>query len=87
MECDDRAYPGNAQLYTANGKDWISRMNSHANTFTAQTIRGIVSLGGVEGMTTEEEADELIALLDKEIPGRQISHLFVRAWGKKPPAS
>ncbi|KAI0870199.1 hypothetical protein GGS24DRAFT_476116 [Hypoxylon argillaceum] len=87
VECDDRAYPGNAQLYTANGKDWISRMNSHANTFTAQTIRGIVSLGGVEGMTTEEEADELIALLDKEIPGRQISHLFVRAWGKKPPAS
>jgi hypothetical protein len=87
VECDDKAYPGDAQLYTSNGKDWISRINSHAYTFTAQSIRGIVSLGGVEGMTTEEEADELIALLHKELPGRQISHLFVRAWGRKPTSS
>ncbi|KAJ8131606.1 hypothetical protein O1611_g2019 [Lasiodiplodia mahajangana] len=84
VECDDRAYPGNSQLYTSNGKNWVERMNAHARTFTAQTIRGIVSLGGVEGMTTEEEADELITLLNKELAGRQISHLFMRAWGRKP---
>ncbi|KAI1129266.1 hypothetical protein F5Y10DRAFT_238578 [Nemania abortiva] len=86
VECDDKAYPGNSQLYTDNGKDWVERMNAHASTFTVQSIRGIVSLGGVEGMTTEEEANELIALLRKELPGRQISHLFVRAWGRKPTA-
>ncbi|KAI1182472.1 S-adenosyl-L-methionine-dependent methyltransferase [Nemania serpens] len=86
VDCDDKAYPGASQLYTHDPKEWISRMNEHSKMFVAQTIRGIVSLGGVEGMTTEQEADELIALLHEELPGRKLSHLFVRAWGKKPTA-
>ncbi|KAI1112122.1 hypothetical protein F5Y14DRAFT_423221 [Nemania sp. NC0429] len=84
VDCDDKVYPGAAQLYTHNAKDWVSRMNAHTKTFTAQSIRGIISLGGVEGMTTEQEGNELIAMLQEEIPGRKFSHLFVRAWGKKP---
>lgn len=84
VDCDDKVHPGAAQLYTHNGKDWVSRMNEHTRMFTAQSIRGIISLGGVEGMTTEQEGDELIAQLLEEIPGRKFSHLFVRAWGTKP---
>jgi fructose-bisphosphate aldolase class 1 len=87
VEADDKAYPGNSQLYTSKGKDWIARTNAHLKTFIPQTLQGIVSLGGVEGMTTQEEADELSALAEKELTGRKIHYLFVRAWGRKPEAS
>ncbi|KAI8632711.1 hypothetical protein F5Y19DRAFT_418601 [Xylariaceae sp. FL1651] len=87
VECDDRAYPGNAQLFTQYGKDWIARTNGHLKSFIPQTLRGIVELGGVEGMATQEEADELVAMADKEFGNRKIHYLFVRAWGKNPEAS
>ncbi|KAI3318859.1 hypothetical protein HD806DRAFT_511177 [Xylariaceae sp. AK1471] len=87
VECDDKAYPGNALLYTDKGKDWNTRTKNHFKTFIPQTLRGIVSLGGVEGMATEKEADELIAEADKDFVDRKIHYLFVRAWGKKPEAS
>jgi len=74
-------------LYTDKGKDWIAQTNSNFKAFIPPTLRGIVSLGGVEGMATETEADELIALADKELGDRKIHYLLVRAWGKKPEAS
>ncbi|KAI1171317.1 hypothetical protein F4777DRAFT_566022 [Nemania sp. FL0916] len=84
VECDDKVYIGNAQLYdTKNGKDWQSRMTSQCVTFITQAIPGLISLGGVKGLTTEEEANQLIAELREELPGRNVNHTFVRAWGRK----
>lgn len=84
IDCDDKAYTGNSQLYTHRGKDWIARTNGHFKTFIPQTLRGIVSLGGVEGMSTPEEAEELIAMAEGEFGDRKINYVFVRAWGRKP---
>ncbi|KAH8168139.1 hypothetical protein CIB48_g27 [Xylaria polymorpha] len=70
IDCDDKAYTGNSQLYTHRGKDWIARTNGHFKTFIPQTLRGIVSLGGVEGMSTPEEAEELIAMAEGEFGDR-----------------
>ncbi|KAI1421795.1 hypothetical protein F5Y12DRAFT_765953 [Xylaria sp. FL1777] len=86
VECDDKAYPGNSQLYTRNKDDWIARTNFHVKALADQSLRGIISLGGVEGMTTQEEADELLTSFDKEFVDRKINYLFVRAWGRKPQA-
>ncbi|KAI0903410.1 hypothetical protein F4823DRAFT_618674 [Ustulina deusta] len=86
VECDDKAYPGNSQLYTHNKEDWISRTNVHVKMLADQSLRGIISLGGVEGMTTQEEADELLASFEKEFGNRKIHYLFIRAWGRKPEA-
>ncbi|KAI1352736.1 hypothetical protein F5Y01DRAFT_324023 [Xylaria sp. FL0043] len=83
VDCDDKAYPGSAVLYTDKGKDWIAKTNSNFKAFFAPTLRGIVNLGGVEGMSTEAEADELVALADKEFKDRKIHYLLIRAWGRK----
>jgi hypothetical protein len=87
VECDDKAYAGNSQLYTGKKKDWIARSNDQIQAFTLSTLQGIVSLGGVEGMTTQQEADELIAEAEKEFGDHKIHYLFMRAWGKKPETS
>ncbi|KAI1259441.1 hypothetical protein F5Y18DRAFT_433251 [Xylariaceae sp. FL1019] len=85
-ECGDRAYPGGSQLYTR--QDWLERSHRQVMTFIPQTLRGIVSLGGVEGMETKEQVDELVAELRKDFVGdRKVHPLFMRAWGKKPEAS
>ncbi|KAI0808703.1 hypothetical protein GGR55DRAFT_679924 [Xylaria sp. FL0064] len=86
VECDDKAYTGNSQLYTRNKDDWIARTNFHVKALADQSLRGIISLGGVEGMTTQEEADELLAAFEKDFGNRKIHYLFVRAWGRKPQA-
>ncbi|KAI1272153.1 hypothetical protein F5Y07DRAFT_392211 [Xylaria sp. FL0933] len=86
VECDDKAYTGNSQLYTHNKDDWIARTNFHVKALAHQSLRGIISLGGVEGMTTQEEADELLAAFEKDFGNRKIHYLFVRAWGRKPQA-
>ncbi|TGJ79736.1 hypothetical protein E0Z10_g9028 [Xylaria hypoxylon] len=84
VECDDKAYPSNSQLYTRERDSWISRSNVHVKALAEQSLRGITSLGGVEGMTTQEEVDELLASFDKEFGDRKIHYLFIRAWGRKP---
>ncbi|KAI0431740.1 hypothetical protein F5Y09DRAFT_303708 [Xylaria sp. FL1042] len=86
VECDDKAYPGNSQLYTDKKEDWVARTNFHVKALADQSLRGIISLGGVEGMTTQEEADEMLAAFEKDFGDRKIHYLFVRAWGKKPQA-
>ncbi|KAF2966625.1 hypothetical protein GQX73_g6983 [Xylaria multiplex] len=86
VDCDDKAYPGNSQLYTRGREDWISRTNVHVKALAEQSLRGITSLGGVEGMTTQKEVDELLACFDKEFEDRIVHYLFVRAWGRKPEA-
>ncbi|KAI1309560.1 hypothetical protein F5Y03DRAFT_348001 [Xylaria venustula] len=84
VECDDKAYPGNSQLFTRNREDWIARTNFQAKSLADQSLRGIISLGGVEGMTTQEEADEMLAAFDNDFGDRKVHYLFVRAWGRKP---
>ncbi|KAK5636174.1 hypothetical protein RRF57_011886 [Xylaria bambusicola] len=84
VECDDKAYPGNSQLYTHNAKDWIARTNFHVKAFAEQSLRGIISLSGVEGMTTQEEMDELVAAFNRDFGNRKINYVFIRAWGRKP---
>jgi hypothetical protein len=84
VECDDKAYTGASQLFTHNGKDWIERSNRLFKMFIAQTLRGIVSLGGVEGMSTDEEAEEFIRLFHDELGSHKIHYLLVRAWGRRP---
>ncbi|KAI0508254.1 hypothetical protein F5B22DRAFT_659718 [Xylaria bambusicola] len=87
IECDDKAYPGSAVLYTDKGKDWIAQTNSNFTAFFEPTLRGIVSLGGVEGLTTDADVDEVIALADQEFGNRKIHYMLLRAWGKKPATS
>ncbi|KAJ2992242.1 hypothetical protein NUW58_g2232 [Xylaria curta] len=87
VDCDDRAYPASAQLYTQKRKDWNKRMNSQLRTLVAQTLTGIINLGGVDGMTTKEEADELMTLCNEEFVDRKVHMVFTRAWGRKPEVS
>ncbi|KAI0419672.1 hypothetical protein F5X98DRAFT_372682 [Xylaria grammica] len=87
VECDDKAYPGNSQLYTRGREEWIARTNLHVKALAEQSLRGITSLGGVEGMTTQEEVDELLASFEEEFKDRKVHYLFVRAWGRKPEAA
>ncbi|KAI0968936.1 hypothetical protein F4678DRAFT_441999 [Xylaria arbuscula] len=84
VECDDKAYTGNSQLFTRNREDWIARTNFQAKSLADQSLRGILSLGGVEDMTSQEEADEMLASFDKDFGDRKVHYLFVRAWGRKP---
>ncbi|KAI1359099.1 hypothetical protein F5Y08DRAFT_320453 [Xylaria arbuscula] len=84
VECDDKAYPGNSQLYTHRKKDWIARTNFHVKALADQSLRGIISLGGVEGMTTHDEMNELLAAFNRDFGDRKVHYLFVRAWGRKP---
>jgi hypothetical protein len=84
VECDDKVYLGNQQLYTSNRNTWRARTNSQATIFAAQAIRGLIDLGGVDGLTTEEDAHMLIAELRDELATRDVNHTVVRAWGRKP---
>ncbi|KAI0204190.1 S-adenosyl-L-methionine-dependent methyltransferase [Astrocystis sublimbata] len=84
VECEDRAYPASSQLYTEKRADWTPRMNVYIREFSAQTITGIVEHGGVDGMSTEEEAAEFIALCREEFVDRKVHLFLIRAWGKKP---
>ncbi|KAI1357939.1 hypothetical protein F5Y08DRAFT_333515 [Xylaria arbuscula] len=84
VECDDKAYPGSSVLYTDKGKDWIAQTNANFKAFFEPTLRGIVSLGGVEGMATDADVDEVLALANEEFRDRKIHCLLLRAWGKKP---
>ncbi|KAI0403845.1 hypothetical protein F4802DRAFT_569597 [Xylaria palmicola] len=88
-ECDDKAYSASARLYKNNEDkaDWTTRMNFQIRSLVTQTLTGIVHLGGVEGMSTKEEAGELIAQCNKEFVDSKVHMLFTRAWGKKPAAS
>ncbi|KAI0195669.1 S-adenosyl-L-methionine-dependent methyltransferase [Xylaria flabelliformis] len=87
VECHDKAYPSSKQLFTDKKKDWTPRMNLQIRTLTAQALTGIVKLGGVEGMATEEEAAELIALCQEEFVDRKVHMVVTRAWGRKPEVS
>ncbi|KAJ3579230.1 hypothetical protein NPX13_g1340 [Xylaria arbuscula] len=84
VECDDKAYTGSSVLYTDKGKDWIAQTNANFKAFFEPTLRGIVSLGGVEGMATDADVDEVLALANEEFRDRKIHYLLLRAWGKKP---
>ncbi|KAI0547521.1 hypothetical protein F4679DRAFT_586395 [Xylaria curta] len=84
VECDDKAYPSSKQLFTDKKKDWTPRMNLQIRTLTAQALTGVVKLGGVQGMATEEEAAELIALCQEEFVDRKVHMVVTRAWGRKP---
>ncbi|KAI1741934.1 hypothetical protein F4680DRAFT_464239 [Xylaria scruposa] len=87
VECDDKAYPSSKQLFTDKKKEWTPRMNLQIRALTAQALTGIVKLGGVEGMATEEEATELIALCQEEFVDRKVHMVVTRAWGRKPEVS
>ncbi|KAI0487500.1 hypothetical protein F4859DRAFT_510070 [Xylaria cf. heliscus] len=87
VECDEKAYASSAQLYTDKKKDWNQRMNLQFRTLIAQTCTGIVNIGGVEGMATEEDAAELIAQSQNDFVDYKIHQLFMRAWGRKPETS
>ncbi|TRX93966.1 hypothetical protein FHL15_005044 [Xylaria flabelliformis] len=87
VDCDDKAYPSSKQLFTDKKKDWTPRMNLQVRTLTAQALTGIVKLGGVEGMATEKEAAELIALCQDEFVDRKVHMVVTRAWGRKPEVS
>lgn len=86
IECDDKAYPGNSQLYTHRKEDWVARNNIHVKALADQSLRGIISLGGVEGMRTQKEMDELLEDFNRDCGDRKVHYLFVRAWGRKPEA-
>lgn len=86
-DTDDRPYVASAQLYTEKRHNWLQRANAQAMNLSAQTIRGIVSLGGIEGAATPDEAAELIAQINEDLGERKIHHTMIRAWGKRPDVS
>jgi hypothetical protein len=50
-----------------------------------QVLKGIFLKGGVEGLKTQQEVDELTARLEKVMTGTRKFHLpVIRAWGQKP---
>ncbi|KAI8629636.1 S-adenosyl-L-methionine-dependent methyltransferase [Xylariaceae sp. FL1651] len=84
VDCDDRSYNCNSQLYGPKKPDWLSRGHHEMYESVRQILKGILIKGGADGMKTEQELEELLARLKKEISGTRKLHLStVRAWGRK----
>ncbi|RYO84683.1 hypothetical protein DL766_005919 [Monosporascus sp. MC13-8B] len=84
-DCDEKTHPYNSCLYRPHRDGFLSSEQQMVTAFMRQGLQGILALGGVDSMRTQEEAGVLIAEAERELSGDTRVHgLVVRAWGRKP---
>lgn len=86
VDCDDRGYNSHSGYYgPKGGPDWNKREQNIVFAGMKQVLKGIFLTGGVDGLRTQQEVDELTAKLREALSGPKKFHLpTVRAWGRKP---
>ncbi|KAI0473997.1 S-adenosyl-L-methionine-dependent methyltransferase [Xylariaceae sp. FL0804] len=93
VDVADRTHFGGAQQHGGaaaaaaqdNNNDWPARNQHHARATVRQLLPGILSRGGVAGMRTRAELDDIVAAFDRDfVGGRVVKVWLLRAWGRKP---
>lgn len=84
VDVDHRIHATCAGVDESNKAEFAAMAQRIAKVFFKQGLSGILSLGGVDGMRTQEEADKLLAEADEELQGDAIFHIpLLRSWGRK----
>ncbi|RYP64367.1 hypothetical protein DL770_009210 [Monosporascus sp. CRB-9-2] len=84
-DCDERTHPYNSCLYKIHRPGFLASEQRMIKEFMRQGLKGILALGGVDGMRTQKEADVLMAEAERQLSGdTRVYGLIVRAWGRKP---
>lgn len=84
-DCGEKIYPTGARHGGPQDAEILSLEQRMAKAFIKIGTSGIIASGGVDGMRTQEEADELIAKAEEELIGDSKLHaLITQVWGRKP---
>ncbi|TGJ84544.1 hypothetical protein E0Z10_g4250 [Xylaria hypoxylon] len=84
LDCDDRSYNCGSVLFGPQASDWLAKEHDEFILTFAQILKGILIKGGVEGMRTQKDFDELLSKLREDISGTRRLHMpVVRASGRK----
>ncbi|KAI3322690.1 S-adenosyl-L-methionine-dependent methyltransferase [Xylariaceae sp. AK1471] len=75
VDCDDRVYHSNSRLFgPKGGPAWSAREQEAGFIGMKQVLKGIFLTGGVEGLRTQQEVDELTARLREVLTGTRKFH-------------
>ncbi|KAJ8126974.1 hypothetical protein O1611_g6662 [Lasiodiplodia mahajangana] len=84
-DCDERHYNTASWLFGPEGSGWLARQHHEIFTGLGQVMRGMLSRGGVDGLRTQQDFDELMTRLKEDMNDTRKWHgPIVRAWGRKP---
>jgi hypothetical protein len=86
VDSDVRGYNSNAVYFgPKGGPEWSAKELNTAFIGMKQVLKGIFLSGGVDGLRTEEEVNELTDRLREVLTGtRKLHSPIVRVWGQKP---
>ncbi len=84
VDCDARSYNCGSVLFGPKASDWLAREHDEFYVTFGQILKGILLKGGVDGMRTQQDLDELLAKLGEEMSGTRKCHMpVIRTWGRK----
>ncbi|KAI1297066.1 S-adenosyl-L-methionine-dependent methyltransferase [Xylaria venustula] len=84
IDCDTKSHNCATVLYGPKGHDWLAREHEEFYLTLSQIMKGVLLKGGVEGMRTQQDFDELQRKLGEDMSGTRKCHMpVVRTWGRK----
>ncbi|KAI0466129.1 hypothetical protein F4859DRAFT_498329 [Xylaria cf. heliscus] len=85
VECDDRSYNCGSVLFGPKGADWLAKEHFEFLDSLKRMLEGVLTKGGVDGMRTQQDLDQLVAKLEEDMTGTRRFHIpVIRAWGREP---
>ncbi|KAI3340037.1 S-adenosyl-L-methionine-dependent methyltransferase [Ustulina deusta] len=84
VDCDARSYNCGSVLFGPKASDWLAREHDEFYVTFGQILKGILLKGGVDGIRTQQDLDELLAKLGEDMSGTRKCHMpVIRTWGRK----
>ncbi|KAI0809925.1 S-adenosyl-L-methionine-dependent methyltransferase [Xylaria sp. FL0064] len=84
VDCDAKSYNCGAVLFGPKASGWIAREHDEFYMTLSQILKGILLKGGVDGMRTQQEMDELLTRLKKDLTGTRKCHMpVIRTWARR----
>ncbi|GAW11428.1 hypothetical protein ANO14919_007740 [Xylariales sp. No.14919] len=85
VDCEDRSYNCGSVLFGPKASGWLVKAHEEFALTFAQIMKGILVKGGVEGLRTPKDLNELAAKLREDFSGTRRLHIpVVRTSGRKP---
>ncbi|KAI1360783.1 S-adenosyl-L-methionine-dependent methyltransferase [Xylaria arbuscula] len=84
VDCKARSYHCASVLFGPKASNWLARQHEEFYATLSQIMKGILLKGGVDGLRTQHELDELLGKLQDDMTGTRKYHMpVIRTWGRK----
>ena len=84
VDCKAKSYHCASVLFGPKASDWLARQHEEFYATLGQIMKGVLLKGGVDGLRTRQDLDELLAKLQEDMDGTRRYHMpVIRSWGRK----